>query len=268
MVPTRSLAERGRPRRGVRLVAVAIWLGVVASALGGAAYVDELAKRDLRDRFDLRATVGARFVQSYVEALFRRERRQAETLLAGTTTTDQHFELVTVALEYSAAVLLDDRGRVLHVVPAKPELIGQDLASKYGHLRTALAGEDAISTVVPSAAEGKPIVAFAVPFDTPAGRRVFSGGFDVSRTPLASFLSNATPIEPNEAYLVDASSAVVASNEGDAAAGSLRSHNGALARALSERSNGVIGGQRGNRYFTSHAVAGTPWRLVIAVPAD
>lgn len=40
-------------------------------------------------------------------------------------------------------------------------------------------------------------MAFALPYDTPDGRRVFSGGFDVSSTPLASFLAGAVPITPN-----------------------------------------------------------------------
>jgi len=205
-------------------------------------------------------------VQSYVSDLFRREQRQAETLLSGTTTTNEEFELATVALDYPAAVLLDGEGWVLHVTPAKPELIGQQLASKYDHLRAALAGTTAISTVVPSAAEGRPIVAFAVPFETPMGRRVFSGGFDVSQTPLTSFLSNVIPIEPNEAYLVDASAAVVANNGPDTTAGPLRIHNFELARALSSSPHGVISQPGGPRYFTSHDVSGTPWRLVMAVP--
>ena len=50
---------------------------------------------------------------------------------------------------------------------------------------------DRISSVVPSAAEGRPIVAFAAPFDTPTGRRVFSGGYDLRR--------NTRPIRENQA---------------------------------------------------------------------
>ena len=258
----------GRRRRAVRVAALLVWLTVVAGSLCGAAYVQELGRHDLRTRSDLRAAVGARFVQSYVNDLFRRERTQAERLLSDSTTTDKEFELVATALDYSAAVLLDEHGRVLHVAPAKAELIGQELASKYDHLKAALGGANAISTVVPSAAEGKPIVAFAVPFDTPVGRRVFSGGFDVSQTPLRSFLSNVTPIQPNEAYLVDSSSAVVATNGRDPAAEPLQVRNPALARALSEGSHGVVAQSGGTHYFTSHEIAGTPWQLVIAVPTS
>ena len=244
-----------------------LWLGVVAGSLGGAAHVQGLARRDLRARSALRTAVGARFVQSYVEDLFRRQRTQAESLLAGGVTTDGEFELVAGALGYRAAVLLDDQGRVLHVVPASPALVGQELASRYEHLRRAVAGDSAISTVVPSAAEGTPIVAFAVPFDTPAGRRVLSGGFDVSQTPLASFL-NSNPIQASEAYLVDASAAVVASNRPVASTAPARigDLNPTLAFALTRRSDGVVEATGGSQYFSSHPVAGTPWRLVLAVP--
>lgn len=91
----------------------------------------------------------------------------------------------------TAAVLLDHEGRVLQVLPAKPALIGQDIAGsgKYPHLASAVAGHAAVSNVVPSAARGLPVVGFAEPFATASGRRVFSGAYDVSKTPLGAYLS-------------------------------------------------------------------------------
>ncbi len=262
-------ASPGRPAHWpVRVGALLAWLAVVAGAIGGVVQVQESGRRELRARFEVRSTVGARFVQAYVEDLFGRERRQAEQLLAGGGTTDAEFTVATVALDYPAAVLLDDQGRVLKVMPPKPELIGQELASKYDHLRRALAGGTAISTVVPSAVTGTPIVAFAVPFETPQGRRVFSGGFDVSKTPLAAFLSNASPIRRTQTYLVDEASAVVASHAPRATAGTLQVDNPALARALGREDEGVYSQAEAKHYFTSRRVAGTPWRLVMAVPTD
>ncbi|HEV8116243.1 MAG TPA: PDC sensor domain-containing protein, partial [Acidimicrobiales bacterium] len=176
-------------------MALALWLVLAAAVVGAEARSREAGRRELEERFSLRATVGGRFVQSYVEDLFRREHEQATALLGGANPTKDQFELVTTALGYPAAVLLDSQGRVLQVVPAPvepaPTLIGQDLSAKYDHLRRARLGQPAISTVVPSATLGVPIVAFAMPFDSPAGRRVFSGGVDVATTPLASFLDNA-----------------------------------------------------------------------------
>jgi hypothetical protein len=66
---------------------------------------------------------------------------------------------------------------VIQNYPAKPSLIGQDLSGRYEHLRTALQGRPAVSQVVPNAARGIPVAAFAVPFETKSGRRVFSGAW-------------------------------------------------------------------------------------------
>ncbi|MDQ6726566.1 MAG: response regulator [Actinomycetota bacterium] len=247
---------------------LAVWLTTVCATVGGVLHVQDSGKRELEARFSLRAAVGAQFVQSYVEDLFRREREQAVALLAAPTMTDEDFRLVTKALDYPAAVLLDDTGRALKVEPPAPAVIGQDLSAKYEHLRLAVAGGTAISTVVPSAALGVPIVAFAVPFDTPTGRRVFSGGFNVATTPLASFLKNAGQISPNQAYLVDAKSAVVASNRGPDAFGStLQTQDPALAQAVGRGATGLVK-ERERRFFASVAVEGTPWTLVLAAPVD
>ena len=199
--------------------------------------------------------------------LFHREHEQAVALLASSSLTDEQFRLVTRALNYPAAVLLDDTGRALNVEPPAPVLIGQDLAARYEHLRQAVGGATAISTVVPSAALGIPIVAFAVPFDTPAGRRVFSGGFDVATTPLAAFLDNVVSVHPNQAYLIDANSAVVATNLGTGAGPSLQTQNPALDGALSRNTSGFVRDGATLHFFTSHPVEGTSWRLVTAAPA-
>jgi len=116
-------------------------------------------------------------------------------------------------------VLTDARGRLLQIVPRKPSLIGKPVAFDYAHLRSALSGTAAVSRVVPAAVDGAAIVGFATPFDTPQGRRVFSGGFDVDRSPIAAYLSSVTPIRPNVVDLVDPDGTVIASNRGAQARG-------------------------------------------------
>jgi hypothetical protein len=95
-------------------------------------------------------------------------------------------------------------------------MVGADLTVSYEHLRRAVGGQNAISSVVPSAAEAIPIVAFAVLFDTPTGRRVFSGGFDLSTMPLSNFLASALPFAHAE-LLDDKTTTLIAS--ADAAVG-------------------------------------------------
>jgi signal transduction histidine kinase/CheY-like chemotaxis protein len=266
--PSDGEAGATRPRSvRVRVIAVAVWLVLVACAIAAVTTVQRSGRQELDDRLTLRANVGARFVETYVEDVFRHERQQVQAFLAGVDPTEEQFRWVTESLGYPSAVLLDDGGRVLQVSPPAPALIGQDLSARYEHLRLAVAGKEAISTVVPSAALGLPIVAFAVPFDTPAGRRVFSGGFDVRSTPLASFLAGAVPITPNQTYLVDAADAVVATNAGvSAAATTLAEHDPALAGALQRGPSGQVSADGVTRYFTSSPVAGTSWRLILAAP--
>jgi len=251
----------------VRAIALAVWLSFVFAAVAAVGQVQRSGRRELNDRLTLRANVGARFVQGYVEDVFRQQRRQVTTFLSDAEPTEEQFRWVTESLGYPAAVLIDAQGRALQVAPPAPARIGQDLTTTYEHLRLAVSGQEAISTVVPSAALGVPIVAFAVPFDTPAGRRVFSGGFDASSTPLASFLTGAVPITPNQTYLVDATSGVIASNLGHTpAALTLDGKDPALARALASAPSGMVSGAGGTRYFTSSPVPGTTWRIILAAP--
>jgi signal transduction histidine kinase len=251
----------------VRVVALALWLVLVVAAVTAVGHVQRSGRRELNDRLTLRANVGAQFVQSYVDDVFRQQRQLVLAFLAGADPSVEQFQWVTAALGYPAAVLLDSRGRALHVAPTAPEVIGQDLSARYEHLRRAVGGDPAISTVVPSAVRGTPIVAFALPYDTPSGRRVFSGGFDVSSTPLASFLRGAVPITPNQTYLVDAASAVVASNAGRTSSGiTLGDKDPDLARALLHRPSGTVRSGGVTRFFTSSPVPGTTWRIVLAAP--
>jgi hypothetical protein len=103
----------------------------------------------------------------------------------------------------------------------------------------ALAGQVAVSRAVLTATRRRPVVAFAVPYETPYGRRVFSGAYEIASTPLADYLGNAVPIASATLYLVDPGGVVVASNrqlpEGLAGLGTL---DPALAASLARRPAG------------------------------
>jgi signal transduction histidine kinase len=249
-----------------RLVVVTVLVIVGTSALLGVRMTDNSARQLLHQRTALRISVGAQFVNSYVTDLFEREAVQAEHLLAGEEVTDADFEHAVNSLDFPAAVLLDDQGRALQVYPANAAVLGTNLADKFPHLRAAEGGTRAISTVVPGAATGLPIVAFALPFDTPSGRRVFSGGFDLSSTPLASFLSNTTPIQPNRAVLVDNTGAVVAGAERQSAPLSLKGLDPALAKAWSGAHEGFFMEDGQKWFYVGSPVPGTKWNYLLAVP--
>jgi signal transduction histidine kinase len=241
-------------------------LCVLGLAIGGMSVLllesQSQAQADLEARFALRTALAIRSVESYVADLQARERAHAGELLAGSTVTPAQFALVSRAFGFEAAVLLDADGRVLNALPTKPGLIGSRLSNEYAHLHAAVGGRAAASGVVPSAARSVPIVAVAVPFETPSGRRVFSGGVSISQTPLRSFLNSALPFANAHAYLIDAQGnvIVVGGSATDAA-------NVEQAQPVRGKQGSVLVGDTRFRFASGH-VAGTPWKLVSMAPSD
>jgi diguanylate cyclase (GGDEF)-like protein len=247
--------------RALLLLAWAV-LAVLSAAL--LLNVQAQGEADLEQRFDGRAEVAASFTATFARDLLEQERRVAERELSGAGAGSADLKEVTNLFGYEAAVLLDAKGLALGVEPPKRSLIGQDLTKTYAHLSAAAQGRTAVSKVVPSAARGIPIVAFATPFDSERGRRVFSGAFDVDETPIGAYLRNASPIRGTDVYLLDEAGTIVASN---------RSYSRGLtkvSKADPELERGLAhspaGETQDGQYFASHDVAGAPWRLVMSVP--
>ena len=241
-------------------------LAVVVATLGLALASSQAASRaDLDQRFAARADLSSRFVSSYTADVLTRERLVAEARLAAPSVTASEFSRVTEDLGFEAAVLLDERGRLLQVVPSNPGILGTTLAPRYAHLTSAVAGHVAISGVVPGAATGRPVVAFATPFDTLSGRRVFSGAFDIGKTPLGSYLQDALPYRGATADLMDPSGKLVATSRTASRPG-LSGTDARLAVAVAGGSSGSFtdGGRR--RHFVSVRPGGTPWTLISSVP--
>ena len=60
-----------------------------------------------------------------------------------------------------------------------------------------------MSAVVVSAVRREPVVAFAVPFDTSSGRRVFSGAMAIAHSPLSTYLASAWTLPGIRVQLVE-----------------------------------------------------------------
>jgi len=254
--------------RSARLIGGAVFVLVV---LGGLATLTARAQHQsrvqLEQRFVLRNTLGASFAASYVRSVVAAERVRAKDALSGRTVTPPQFARAVDALGFEAALLLDRRGRVLHVWPSKPSLVGTEISSRYVHLERALRGRVGVSNVVPSAARAVPVVAFAVPFASPSGRRVFSGAFAIGATPLAAYLNTALPFSGGELSLVDGRGSLIFDNRpGAHALAQLEEVDPALAAAIPRRSLGSYDREGDVRFFARHAIVGTPWHLVVSVP--
>ena len=247
-----------------RPVLLCAW--AVVSVLAGVALfsAQRQGERELVERFGERTQLGARFAETYARDLTSRESRIAVRELSARNASARDLRRVATLFGYEAAVLLDRRGRALEVLPENRKVVGRDLTRKYDHLRAAAGGRAAVSAVVPSAARGTPVVAFATPFGPPDRRRVFSGAFDVSKSPIGAYLRNVNVLRSGRVYLLDANDTIVSSNRDDVRGlNRIGDVDPALDDALRERGTGRT---RDGYEFASRPVAGTPWRFVMTAP--
>jgi hypothetical protein len=262
------LSTMEMPGYRVRWFLVGILLCSVFAVVGRAVYETErLALLNLEEQFRSRVDVAEPFLRSYVENLLKRERDIAERELSADTIPAATFDTVVRAFGFEAAVVTDSKSTLLHVYPAKPQALGTYVGGRYAHLRNALVDGAAISSVVPSAAIGAPIVGFAVRYGTASGTRVFSGAYDVRMMPLHVYMSNLLAFRSASADLIDANGAIVASNRrGDVRSRELQDVDPSLVAALRATAGyGTYDGKIGSRIFVKRAVTSTPWRLVLAV---
>lgn len=197
-----------------RIVALSLIPALLLAVLASLIVRSEgVSRRLISMRFSSRVTDGADFVSRFLDERRDQERSVARSRFSGPAVDADTYELAVESLGFEAAVLLDSHGRLLAVHPPAPALIGTTIAPRYKHLSAAVAGQDAISDVVPSAVRGEPVVAIAAPYDTPQGLRVFSGAFSVEVGPLAGFLEDMMPFDTARTYLLDSSGTIAASSQ-------------------------------------------------------
>ena len=249
---------------------MSVALVVVAAIAVGLAISQRHSRQVLKDRHQARTDLTASFISSYAMNLMDREGGVARRALTGAgPDLPNRFEQAASAFDFGAAVLLDDRGAVLAVSPPNPGLVGKVIAPRYRHLSAAVAGQRAVSQVVASGSTGQPVVGFAVPFDTASGRRVLSGAYVISSTPLSAFLSNALAIPGTFGYLVDESGQVVASTKAlPGGVIKLTAVDADLVRARRAHPAGTYRAAGQSRYYSSAQVDGTPWTVVMISPTS
>ena len=245
---------------------------ISVSLIGGAAFAlhssQASARRNLDARFGSRAALAAKFIGTYATELTTREELIAASTLGGADPTAA-FEANIAAFGFEDGVLLDSSGRALAVSPATPGLIGTQYGAQFAPLRRALLGYVVVSDVEVTSSSTPPMVGFAIPFDTGSGRRVFSGAYLISSTPLAAFLNDSTTLQSAQLYLTDSSGVVFATNNAQpSTAQTLTQLNPALGGAATKTTTGsYLSGSTPYSYVKA-AIPGTPWSYVIAAPTS
>ena len=260
----RGTGSVGR-RWAVRVTVSLALLGLLTGLFMAEASAQAAGRHDLQQRFVIRGATATNFLSSYSGYILTREQTVAQQRLAAANVSDSDFHDVLDDLGFGPAVLLDSTGHDLDVAPYRADLIGTDLAARYAHLASAVAGHQAVSNVVPSAAQGVPVVAFATPFATPYGQRVLSGGFSLTSQPMGIYLHHILPYSTGVSYLLDGTGQVIASSSDRT--GPLTKLSRPLAAALRRGTQGTYVENGTSEGYASIPVASTPWQLVITATA-
>jgi diguanylate cyclase (GGDEF)-like protein len=242
------------------------------SLIGSAAFAlhssQASARRGVDARFASRATLAAKFIGTYATEVTTREALVAASTLGGADPTPA-FDANIAAFGFEDGSLLDSSGRALAVWPATPALIGADFGSQFVPLQRALQGYVVVSDVAATSPTTPPIVGFAIPFNTASGRRVFSGGYVISSTPLAAFLGDSTTLHGAQLYLTDSAGVVFAANNTQPSrVETLTQLNPALGTAAANASTGTYRSGSTPYTYVKTPIPGTPWSYVIAAPTS
>ena len=245
---------------------------ISVSLIGGAAFAlhssQSSTRRGVDSRFQSRAALAAKFIGTYATELTTREELIASSTLGGTDPSGA-FAANIAAFGFQDGVLLDSTGRALAVWPVTPGLIGTQYGAQYLPLRRALLGYVVVSDVQATTPGTPPLIGFAIPFNTASGRRVFSGAYLISSTPLAAFLNDSTTLQSAQLFLTDSTGVVFAANNTQpSTAQTLTQLSPALGRAATKSSTGsYLSGSTPYTYVKT-AIPGTPWSYVIAAPSS
>ncbi len=247
------------------VLALALGLAAVLVTMGvGIALSHEQSKKQILDNLSSKGPIAAGFVSTFVSQQATREAEVARQELSGRRGLSTRFRRVLASFGSHAGVLLDSSGRLLQVTPSAPAILGSRIAPRYAHLTAAESGRAAVSGIVPSAAEHKPVVAIAVPYPTSQGRRVLSVAYPVAGSVLAAFVQHTVALPHHLVAILDSQGMLVTSSSHTSAV-SLRQTDPSLARATERASRGVASVAGSPSSFVVSAVRGTPWHVVVAV---
>jgi diguanylate cyclase (GGDEF)-like protein len=240
---------------------------VLATIAVGILLTQRTNRRQILASLQSRAVSSAGFVSTFLSEQAARELHTGRSLLSGRHTTSSGFGVVVASFGSPAAVLLDRSGRLLQVVPRDPAILGTDIGPHYAHLRAAEAGHIAVSGVVLSAADHKPVIAIAVPYRTHGGRRVLSIAYPVAQTALADLVRLTTTATPHRVLLVDAQTKIIAGNPTPSGS-TLSQADSKLAAAITRSPQGNVRIAGSAARYVSVPVPGTSWHLVVAIADD
>jgi hypothetical protein len=254
-MPTRR-DDAARRLRPVFLGATALLLLLLAVFAYALAHSQSQQRKDIDKRFTDRAEVAAAVNESIFTLASNQQRGADASQFSGPKVDSAALQTRLTQNQQPYALVTDAQGKVLaHAgsVPSAP-------ARQARIAKAAKSGRTEYSGIF--AAGGKQLIEGVSPFQTKYGLRFDIGGSsaDLIGQFLSGFLVKLPTVAHAKSYVVDEMGKVIATPGAKSSAGVSLSDK-ALASALGKAPHGSYDG---NRYFTSDAIAGTPWRIVLS----
>jgi signal transduction histidine kinase len=224
------------------------------------------SKRQAEKRFDGEALLSAQLTGTLFTTSVSGTEGAAAKAFGAQTIDARSLAAYVAQAKLRYVVILDQSGKVIAASPGAPaRASGSPLPT---HVRQALQGHAWFSDILPAGPHGKAgTLEWAIPFTTPFGRRVEIQALD--GTPifqfLSSYLTKTQSAGNGAAFVLDSTNHVVA------VAGVVGLKLGGkpkaatLIAALNRRTHGTYGYSGARRYFSSAAVDGSGWRVVLSV---
>jgi diguanylate cyclase (GGDEF)-like protein len=242
------------------------WLALIAAGSWLLASSQANNRSAMAARLQARVQLAGNFVSIYTNDLVTSQRAQALTWFDGPTVAQSTLDREAAALGLRAAVVLDAHGRVIRAATSAPAPLVGMLAARYAELGGTFAGPDA-SGVGLTDFDATPMLSFAVAYQTPSGRRVFTGAYAMSESVLPAVLGTVLSNRGWQAYLADSRGGLLtAIASGGAQTGTLAQVDPQLWAVSRHAMNGSYDTPHGKQYFVSAGVAGTSWRIILRDP--
>ena len=245
-------------------VAGALLAAVVAGF--GVTLVDSQSKarNDIERRYAERAQLSATLTQSLFSSASTSSQADAAKRFGARHVRTSRLSARAADSHSTNLVLLDARGRIIGASSNTTPAMRRHIAATPDYVRQVLAGSPYALSGVLHVDGGRAVIEYVQPFKTRHGQRFLVSGVEpkVLNSFLGSYLSQ-IPNPHGHAYVLDGNGAVVATPEPRVVPGTQVREPGLLA-ALSDRPKGRLG----DKYFAAGSVKGSPWRVVLTVPAS
>jgi signal transduction histidine kinase len=253
-----------RRRRTVWLIVTLALFGCFVGLAVAIANSQSKSRRDLQTRQSERAATAAALMDSLFSQSFTLTPTDTAPIIAQRVTSAEVRKVAGVGTPDSTSFVLDARGRLLASWPVMPSRRHRPTLSGRPEIRAGLAGQPAISDIIPATATQPASAETVWPYDTQYGRRLFVQRYALAPTGpyLTQYLAKIPNVSGGHAYLVDRAFRVVAAAASQASYGEALPIPG-LRMALAHQTSAAYGDRNAGYYAASGQLASAPYRVVV-----